>query len=81
MDTCTCDDETQTKTIECLNCKVSFNKPLDHFERINGCNIHHSSVAICSVGGSLCKPCEDQGYYLKYIGGDFIEEYEVKKKN
>ncbi len=80
---CICNDESQTRTQNCLNCKNDWTRPLDHHERVSKCPEHRNMIAICSPGYRLCPTCTEQGYYIKgksYSMG-MMMDYEIKKSD
>lgn len=57
---CTCKDETQTKTLTCGQCKKEWSQPLASHERVSECPEHHHMIAICfphRAPAPLCSDC------------------------
>jgi len=80
---CTCNDQLQTKTLNCLNCKNDWTRALQYHERVSKCLEHKHTIAICSPGYSLCPTCTEKGYYIegKSYSMGMMMGYEIKKKN
>ncbi len=78
---CTCNDESQTKRVICLNCQKGETQKLEHFERVSGCSEHHDTIAICSGSSHLCQDCENANYYLESSGFGPFSVPVVKKKD
>ena len=80
---CICNDELQTKTLNCLNCKNDWTRALQYHERVSKCLEHKHTIAICSPGYSLCPTCTEKGYYIegKSYSMGMMMGYEIKKKN
>lgn len=80
---CTCNDESQTETKTCFNCKSQWSEQMPHHLRVNNCPQHRHLIAICrSPLPPLCQTCKDTGYSVKMNQeSGWMPDYEVVKKN
>lgn len=62
MDSCSCNNPNQTKTVRCLNCSSEWIEPLSNPEIRKACPKHGHTIAICGFPGYLCDQCKSEGY-------------------